>query len=68
MLKARIDDLTKYFCHHLTLNKSGIKISFDIYNNQAQGIDEYGMTDLDQISPNKDTNLADFFIHHQQNK
>lgn len=38
------------------------KLSFKINNNQAQGIDEYGMTDLDQVSPKKDANLADFLF------
>lgn len=38
------------------------KLSFNLNTNQAQGIDEYGMTDLDQVSPKKDANLADFLF------
>lgn len=37
-------------------------LSFRLSNNQAQAIDEYGMTDLDQVSPTKDATLADFLF------
>lgn len=38
------------------------ELSFRLSNNQSQAIDEYGMTDLDQVSPAKDANLADFLF------
>ncbi len=37
-------------------------LSFNLSNDQAQAIDEYGMTDLEQVNPKKDTNLADFLF------
>jgi hypothetical protein len=39
-----------------------IDLTFSIDNDQPQAIDEYGMTKLDQISPDKDANLADFLF------
>ncbi|NKI25495.1 hypothetical protein HCG49_02840 [Arenibacter sp. 6A1] len=39
-----------------------IDLAFNINNNQPQAIDEYGMTELDNISSDKDTNLADFLF------
>jgi len=37
-------------------------LSFTINNDRPQAIDEYGMTDLDNVSSNKDSNLADFLF------
>ena len=39
-----------------------INLTFSINNNSTQAIDEYGMTTLDQISSEKDVNLADFLF------
>jgi hypothetical protein len=39
-----------------------INLSFSIKNDQPQAIDEYGLTELEKISPKKDTNLADFLF------
>ena len=39
-----------------------INLTFSINNNNTQAIDEYGMTTLDQISSEKDANLADFLF------
>ena len=39
-----------------------IDLSFTINNDRPQGIDEYGMTDLDNVSSNKGSNLADFLF------
>ena len=39
-----------------------IDLSFSLKNNQAQAVDEYGMTDLGKVSAEKDANLADFLF------
>ena len=39
-----------------------IDLSFSINNDKPQAIDEYGMTELNKISSNKDSNLADFLF------
>ncbi len=39
-----------------------IDLSFSINNDRPQAIDEYGMTNLDKISPNKNSDLADFLF------
>ncbi len=39
-----------------------IDLSFTINNDRPQAIDEYGMTYLDNVSSNKDSNLADFLF------
>jgi len=38
------------------------ELTFSINNDQPQAIDEWGMTDLDKVSTNKDSNLADFLF------
>jgi|TARA_B100000767_G_C19333920_1_gene356856 arginine repressor len=39
-----------------------IDLSFSINNDKPQAIDEYGMTVLNKISSEKDSNLADFLF------
>ena len=39
-----------------------LNLTFSINNYQPQAIDEYGMTELNKISSNKDSNLADFLF------
>ncbi|GGW24418.1 hypothetical protein GCM10007383_06090 [Arenibacter certesii] len=39
-----------------------LDLSFSINNDRPQAIDEYGMTELDKISSDKDANLADFLF------
>ena len=39
-----------------------IDLTFNLDNDHPQAIDEYGMTKLDQISSEKDANLADFLF------
>ncbi len=39
-----------------------IDLSFTINNDRPQAIDEYGMTDLNNVSSNEDSNLADFLF------
>ena len=39
-----------------------IDLSFSLNNDLPQAIDEYGMTKLDKVSSDKDTNLADFLF------
>ena len=39
-----------------------IDLSFSINNDRPQAIDEYGMTELNKISSEKDSNLADFLF------
>ncbi len=39
-----------------------IDLSFTINNDRPQAIDEYGMTELNKISSEKDSNLADFLF------
>jgi hypothetical protein len=66
------DDL-KYFKVVVEKTDNGIKmqsvegsawvdLSFSINNDQPQAIDEYGMTELNKISSDKDSNLADFLF------
>lgn len=38
------------------------ELSFNLSNNQAQAIDEYGMTTVNQASSKQDANLADFLF------
>lgn len=38
------------------------ELTFSINNDRPQAIDEWGMTDLDKVSTNKDSNLADFLF------
>lgn len=39
-----------------------INLSFSVNNDQPQAIDEYGMTQLDNVSSKKDPGLADFLF------
>jgi hypothetical protein len=39
-----------------------IDLRFSINNDRPQAIDEYGMTELDKFSSEKDSNLADFLF------
>ena len=39
-----------------------IDLSFSLNNDRPQAIDEYGMTELNKISSDKDSNLADFLF------
>jgi hypothetical protein len=39
-----------------------IDLSFTLADDQPQGIDEYGMVQLDKASPNKDANLANYLF------
>lgn len=39
-----------------------LELTFKINNDRPQAIDEYGMTELDKISSEKDSNLADFLF------
>jgi hypothetical protein len=39
-----------------------IDLSFSINNDRPQAIDEYGMTELDKISPEKDIRFTDFLF------
>ena len=39
-----------------------IDLSFTLPNDKPQTIDEYGMTQLDKVSTNKDANLADYLF------
>eukprot|EP01013_Petalomonas_cantuscygni_P031785 TRINITY_DN58097_c0_g1_i1.p1 TRINITY_DN58097_c0_g1~~TRINITY_DN58097_c0_g1_i1.p1 ORF type:complete len:154 (-),score=1.72 TRINITY_DN58097_c0_g1_i1:87-518(-) len=39
-----------------------IDLSFGIKNGRQQAIDEYGMTELNKVSTNKDSNLANFLF------
>ncbi|MCP4484554.1 MAG: hypothetical protein GY823_08350 [Flavobacteriaceae bacterium] len=39
-----------------------IDLSFNLQNDQQQAIDEYGMTELNEVSSNKDSNPADFLF------
>lgn len=39
-----------------------IDLSFSLNNYRPQAIDEYGMTELKNVSENKDENLADFLF------
>ena len=37
-------------------------LSFNLNNNRPQAVDEYGITELNNVSKNKDKNLADFLF------
>jgi hypothetical protein len=39
-----------------------IDLSFSLAENEPQAIDEYGMTQLDKVSTNKDPKLADYLF------
>jgi hypothetical protein len=39
-----------------------IDLSFSLNNDRPQAVDEYGMTELNNVSKNKDENLADFLF------
>lgn len=39
-----------------------IDLSFNLNNDRPQAVDEYGMTELNNVSENKDENLADFLF------
>ncbi len=39
-----------------------VDLAFTLKNHQPKAIDEYGMTDLDNLSKNKDTHLADYLF------
>lgn len=45
-----------------TEGSAWIDLSFSLNDYRAQAVDEYGMTDLDNVSQNKDKNLADFLF------
>jgi hypothetical protein len=63
----------KDFKFSIENSKNGIKIisllgsawtelNFSIKNEKTQAIDEYGMTNLDKVSPMKDSKLADYLF------
>jgi hypothetical protein len=39
-----------------------VDLSFSISNDRPQAVDEYGMTELNKISSDKDSNLADYLF------
>jgi len=39
-----------------------IDLSFSLKNDRPQAVDEYGMTEMNNVSENKDENLADFLF------
>ncbi|AUC79977.1 hypothetical protein CW736_11645 [Nonlabens sp. MB-3u-79] len=45
-----------------TEGSAWIDLSFSLNNYQTQMVDEYGMTELENVSENKDNNLADFLF------
>jgi len=45
-----------------TKGSAWIDLSFNLNNDQPQAVDEYGMTELDKLSSEKDSNLADFLF------
>ncbi|MGI6756962.1 MAG: hypothetical protein ACOX32_03500 [Bacteroidaceae bacterium] len=38
------------------------ELSFNLAKNKSQAIDEYGMTQLEEVSTNKDPKLADYLF------
>jgi len=47
---------------HSSEGSAWIDLSFSLANDKTQAIDEYGMTQLDKVSSNKDSNLADYLF------
>jgi len=47
---------------HSSEGSSWVDLSFSLANDKPQAIDEYGMTQLDKVSSNKDSNLADYLF------
>jgi len=47
---------------HSTKGSAWIDLSFNLVENQAQMVDEYGMTSLEESSPEKNSKLADFLF------
>ena len=47
---------------HSVKGSAWIDLSFSINNDKSQAIDEYGMTELNNVSSKKDSNLADFLF------
>jgi hypothetical protein len=45
-----------------TEGSAWIDLSFSLNNYQTQMVDEYGMTELENLSENKDNNLVDFLF------
>lgn len=51
-----------------TTGSAWIDLSFSLDNDRPQAIDEYGMTDLDKTSSEKDANLADYLFTVSKNE
>ena len=47
---------------HSSEGSAWIDLSFSLVNNKPQAIDEYGMTDSDKVSSDKDSDLADYLF------
>ncbi len=47
---------------HSTKGSAWIDLSFNLVENQAQMVDEYGMTSLEESSSEKNSKLADFLF------
>ena len=47
---------------HSSEGSAWINLSIKLAKDTPQAIDEYGMTGLDNVSPNKDSNLAEFLF------
>lgn len=45
-----------------TKGSAWIDLSFSLNNYRPQAVDEYGMTELENVSENKDKNFADFLF------
>lgn len=60
--KMTIENTDNGLKMHSSQGSAWIDLSFSLNNYMPQAIDEYGMTQLDMVSPNIDSKLADYLF------
>lgn len=61
-LKITIEKTDNGLKMHSSEGSAWINLSFNLVYDKPQAIDEYGMTQLDKVSSNKDSKLADYLF------
>lgn len=60
--KITIENTDNGLQMHSSQGSAWVDLSFSLSINNTQAIDEYGMTDLNKVSPNKNFKLSDFLF------
>ena len=60
--KVTIENTDNGLKMHSSHGSAWIDLSFSLHNYKPQAIDEFGMTQLDMVSPDNDSKLADYLF------